>query len=80
MEVPALLRADDAARFCSVDRATWRRWVAAGLAPSPIYISPRCPRWSTEVLLEWIRHGCPVRPLRVAKPYQSKHRKKGKPT
>jgi predicted DNA-binding transcriptional regulator AlpA len=41
----ALCTATEAAALRRVSPATWWAHVRTGLAPAPIYLSPRCPRW-----------------------------------
>ena len=37
----------------SVGIDTVWRWVRQGYLPQPVYLRPKCPRWSEATLLEW---------------------------
>ena len=57
---PGLLRAEDAALFCSHSRSAWDRNNAAGLTPAPVRVGGIL-GWSRVELSQWILHGCPPR-------------------
>jgi predicted DNA-binding transcriptional regulator AlpA len=46
-----LLNSTEAAAERGTARSTFWNHVKAGLAPAPIYVSPRCPRWRRS----WLR-------------------------
>jgi predicted DNA-binding transcriptional regulator AlpA len=58
--LPLMVHRSHVARLCSVSRATWDRWTAAGRTPAPVKIGGAC-LWSTAELRAWCRHGCPPR-------------------
>lgn len=51
----------DAARLLAVSRATFFKMHSAGKLPLPVYLTPRCPRWSRSELVEWLAAGAPDR-------------------
>jgi predicted DNA-binding transcriptional regulator AlpA len=58
---PEALDAGLAARLCGVSRSKWHAMNAEGLAPSPVELGDRCPRWLRSELLAWLRSGAPPR-------------------
>ncbi len=56
-----LLDAYDLARELRASLRTIRRWDSAGILPKPIRLSSGAVRWSREVILAWLRDGCPRR-------------------
>ncbi|WP_190277745.1 helix-turn-helix transcriptional regulator [Achromobacter xylosoxidans] len=50
----ALYSWKEIAPFVGIGRATWRRRVAEGKAPQPIYLSSRCTRYRGSDVLHWI--------------------------
>ena len=58
---PALLSAKNAARFCGMSIATWRRKISAGLiGPRPVTIGS-CQRFRRLELELWVAASCPPR-------------------
>jgi hypothetical protein len=57
---PGLIRAAQAAHWCSVGLRTWRSWDSGGIIPRPIRVSG-CVFWSLKTLREWRDFGCPDR-------------------
>jgi prophage regulatory protein len=51
---PTLMTLDDVAGHLQVTTRTVQRRIAAGEFPSPILVSPACPRWRREDLDAWI--------------------------
>jgi len=52
---PQLLTARQAAaEYAGVHVATWWEMVAAGRAPAPVKLSPRCTRWRRKDLEAWV--------------------------
>ena len=64
---PLLVDAAEAARLCSISRASWFAWTAAGLTPAPIRLGLQTGRragrvlWRRAELVRWIDAGCPPR-------------------
>ncbi|WP_197441477.1 helix-turn-helix transcriptional regulator [Thalassoglobus neptunius] len=54
-----LLTPHDVAKMCGVSTKTIANWEEKELIPAGIRISPRSVRWREEVVLAWIRQGCP---------------------
>ena len=58
-----LLTENEVLEIVGTHRTTWRRWVAAGVAPKPVQIGKglkpaiRYRRYDIE---EWIADGCPI--------------------
>lgn len=50
----ALYSWKEIAPFVGIGRETWRRRVAEGKAPQPIYLSSRCTRYRGSDVLNWI--------------------------
>ena len=48
------MRAEIAALYCGVSVGWWRAEVAAGRAPTPVYLAPRIPVWLREDLDRWL--------------------------
>ena len=48
------LRRAEAADWVGLPISSWDRLVKNGQAPKPIYLSPRRPVWTREVLLAWL--------------------------
>jgi hypothetical protein len=57
---PGLIRAAQAAAWCSVGPRTWRTWDTAGRMRRPIRINA-CVLWSLSELRAWRDAGCPDR-------------------
>jgi prophage regulatory protein len=51
----------DAARILGVSRATFFKMHSSGKLPLPVYLTPRCPRWSRAELVAWLEAGAPDR-------------------
>lgn len=56
---PILLTTQEAAALCRVSPNHWARLVQAKKAPQPIRMG-RSVRFPREVLIRWIKEGCPV--------------------
>ena len=54
INLPRLLRAKDAARYCSVSNSLWSEMVKTGAAPTPINVGDRVKRWDRKALDTWI--------------------------
>jgi predicted DNA-binding transcriptional regulator AlpA len=54
---PGLLRAPQAADYCSLSEASWARLHASGKVPTPIRLGG-CVCWSRRELSLWIEYGC----------------------
>jgi len=55
-----LLRARDAAAFCSCSERTWHEWDLLGLTPRPVKFR-RTKFWVRDELIAWARAKCPKR-------------------
>ncbi len=51
---PRLLRAQDAAAYCSVSVSLWAQLVKESAAPGPITLSERVKVWDRAALDKWI--------------------------
>lgn len=54
LQCEALYSWKEIARFVGIGRETWRRRVAEGKAPQPIYLGSRCTRYRGSDVLNWI--------------------------
>lgn len=50
-----VMRAKDCAKFFGIGESTFWRWVALGLVPKGIRLSPRCTVWPIEELQEMVK-------------------------
>lgn len=55
MEEPELLTPKRVARWLGVSPATLCRWRATGYGPRWVALSPRCPRYLREDVINWLR-------------------------
>ena len=60
-EMPALIKAESAAKLCEVSLRTWRRLEAEGNVPIPVHVGGRIKRYSRSEVLAWVESGCPSR-------------------
>jgi hypothetical protein len=58
---PGLLRAREAAEWCSVSLRVWRSWDSSGVCPSPVMRTRGIVLWSLKTLRLWRDFGCPTR-------------------
>lgn len=49
------MRAKECAKFFGIGESTFWRWVALGLVPKGISLSPRCTVWPIEELQEMVK-------------------------
>ncbi len=59
--VAEALPAAEAAALLGISRSMFFKMHSAGKVPSPVYLSPRCPRWRRSELLDWLTAGAPDR-------------------
>ncbi len=45
----------EAALYISISDSTFARMKRDGRLPKPVYVTPRRPRWTKEVLRNWLR-------------------------
>ena len=57
--LPELLKTAETAALANVGQRTWWRWSRSGIAPRPIKIGPTTVRFRRDIVLAWIRAGCP---------------------
>ena len=58
---PEALPASDAARLLGISRSQFFKLHSSGKVPTPVYLTPRYPRWRKSELLDWLDAGCPDR-------------------
>jgi hypothetical protein len=58
---PGLIRAAQAAAWCSVSLRVWRGWDSAGVCPQPAMRTRGIVLWSLKTLRLWRDLGCPPR-------------------
>jgi hypothetical protein len=58
---PGMVRAIQAARWCSVSLRVWRSWDSSGVCPAPAMRRPGCVLWSVRILRRWRDWNCPER-------------------
>jgi hypothetical protein len=58
--LPAGLRGPEAAHYCGLSLASWKRATSAGRTPAPIRLNG-CVLWHRETLDLWLRLGAPPR-------------------
>jgi hypothetical protein len=58
---PGLLRAREAAAWCSVSLRVWRSWDSSGVCPRPTMRTRGIVLWSLKTLRCWRDLGCPPR-------------------
>ena len=55
-----LLDAKAVAQIAGVTVRTVQQWCHDGVMPPPMRIGPRVVRFSSEVIRDWVRNGCPA--------------------
>ena len=55
---PFMVRAEDAARLCSISQRTWYSMISSGQAPPSIKLRG-IRLWRVDILRKWVEHNCP---------------------